>query len=329
LPKISIITPLYNGSKTLNESIESVLHQDYADWELILFDDGSSDGTQELAKDFAHQFPGKILYREHAGNKNYGTAYTRNRAIELADSEFISFIDQDDIYYNNRFTHQMSVFNELRNCAMIWGPALYWYKDRSFKQPVGYRGKGLDSLLYEPQEMMKIFLRDLKGTPVPGATILRRKFFEKVGGFEESIKGSEDIALWIKLSNEFPVYYDDTILIKYRKHSESTLRTASQSGKMTEWNLIFYKWVIDFLKQHCHDKELIGEYEFAYYRTLKKIAGNFSFIESRMDLIRRLRLYPDLKKKFIGDYFLDLILPFSIATKVSAKLRFDWFKNFQ
>lgn len=326
--RVSIITPLYNGLKTLTESIQSVLDQDYRDWELILFDDGSSDGTQELARNYANKFPEKIFYYEHIGNKNFGTAYTRNRAIELSNSEFIAFIDQDDIYYTNRFTHQINIFDGLNKCAMIWGPALYWYKDRSFKQPVGYRGKGLESLLYEPQKMMQIFLSDLKGTPVPSATILRRKFFENVGGFEESIKGSEDIALWIKLSNEFPVYYDDTILIKYRKHSESTLRTASESGKMAEWNLIFYKWVIDFLKQNSQDNELIGEYEFAYYRTLKKMAGNFSFIESRRDLIRRLRLYPDLRKKFIGDYFLDLILPFNIATKVSAKLRFDWFKNF-
>ncbi|MDQ3020517.1 MAG: glycosyltransferase [Bacteroidota bacterium] len=325
---ISIITPLYNGSKTLLETAESVLAQDYKDWEWILFDDGSIDGTQEIAKKLSNDHPSRIIYFEHSGNKNFGTAYTRNRAVEKSKNAIISFIDQDDIWYKNRLSHQINLFDRLEDCAMIWGPVLYWYKDRSFKQPVGYNGNGLESGTYDSPKFVEIFLNNLRGTPLPSASLVRRKHFEETGGFEESIRGSEDIVLWLKLGQKFQIYYDDEILTKYRKHPDSTLRRANDSGIMDEWNLTFYKWVIDFLEKNFANKDLIGQNEFAYYKCLKKISGRQNYFGSRKDLIKRLNTFPELKKKYYKDFLLDLILPFDIATKVSAKLRFDIFKNF-
>lgn len=327
MPKISIITPLYNGSRTLMETAESVLSQDYKDWEWILFDDGSSDGTQEIVKKLSNDYSGKIFYFEHSDNKNFGTAYTRNRAVEKSNGGIISFIDQDDIWYENRLSNQLNIFDRLEDCSMIWGPVLYWYKERTYKQPVGYKGNGIKSGIYSPPHFVKIFLNNLRGTPLPSASFVRRKHFDEAGGFEESIRGSEDIVLWLKLAQKFQIYYDDEILTKYRKHQDSTLRQANESGTMDEWNLIFYKWVINFLKKNSAGKELIAENEFAYYKCLKKVSGRQGYLESRKDLIKRLNTFPELKKKYYKDYLLDIVLPFDLATKISAKLRFDFFKN--
>lgn len=327
MPKISIITPLYNGEKTLKETADSIFSQDYKDWEWIMFDDGSSDNTKNIAKEILSKKNGNIFYFSHVGNSNHGTAFTRNRAVERSSGEIISFIDQDDIWYKNRLSHQMKIIETKPECAMIWGPALYWYIDRSFKQPVGYRGEGLRSGIYEPPLFVEIFLSDLRGTPLPSASLVRRKEFESVKGYDESIKGSEDIVLWLKLSEKFPIFYDDEILIKYRKHQDSTLRKASDSGKMDEWNLGFYKWVIDFLKNTSSDKNLLEENEFAYYKSLKKISGRKNFIGSRKDLYERLCSFPELKEKFSGDFLLDLVMPFDTASRISAKLRFDLFRK--
>ena len=95
MPKVSIITPLYNGTKTLDETAESILNQDYSDWEWILFDDGSSDGSQQLGISYTEKYPGKIFYYEHEENKNFGTAYTRNRAAEKSSGEITSRILHD------------------------------------------------------------------------------------------------------------------------------------------------------------------------------------------------------------------------------------------
>ncbi|HRA98973.1 MAG TPA: glycosyltransferase family A protein [Ignavibacteria bacterium] len=327
MPEVSIITPLYNGSNTLEETADSVLAQDFKDWEWIFFDDGSTDDTIEIAKKIQSKFPDKIFLYTHDNNSNHGTAFSRNRAFEKSKSDIIAFIDQDDIWYENRLSHQINIFRNKTECAMIWGPALYWYKDRSFVQSVGLNGKGLKSGIYDPPDFVEIFLSNLKGTPLPSASLVRRKEFVNVKGYEESIKGSEDIVLWLKLSEKFQIYYDDEVLIKYRKHQDSTLRKASDSGKMDEWNLVFYQWVIDFLKRTSSNESILEENEFAFYKNLKKISGKENYLKSRKDLYNRLNEYPDIWKKYSGDYLLDLVLPFDTASRISAKLRFDLFKK--
>ena len=327
MPKISIITPLYNGSKTLEETAESVLSQDFTDWEWLFFDDGSKDGTQEIAKRYEKKFPTKIFYYEHFQNKNHGTSYTRNRAVEKSKGEIISFIDQDDIWFKNRLSTQFNLLEKSKDCAMIWGPCLYWYKEREFKQPVGYGGTGLKSGLYPPPDFVEIFLSELRGTPLPGACLVRRKCFDEVKGYDESIKGSEDIVLWLKLADKYQIYYQDEILIKYRKHHDSTLSVARESGEMDKWDLEFYKWVIDFLKKTSAKKKILYENEFAYYKCLKRKAKKQNYLESRKELLKGLIAFPELKNKFMKDYLLDIFLPFDFATKISARLRFDWFKK--
>lgn len=327
MPRISVITPLYNGVKTLSETAESIFNQDYTDWEWIMYDDGSSDGTKETAMNIAERHREKVFYFEHKNNGNYGTSYTRNRAVEKSTGEIVAFIDQDDIWYKNRLSVQMSILEKISDCAMIWGPALYWYKEREFKQPVGYRGKGLNSGLYKAPYFVEVFLSDLRGTPLPSASLLRRKNFDEVSGYEETIRGSEDVVLWLKIAENSEIYYHDEILIKYRKHQDSTLRIAKESGKMNEWDLVFYKWVIDFLKRTSAKKELIDDSEYAYYSCIKKIAGKKKYFESRRELYNRLKLYPELKNKFMKDFLLDVILPFNVSSRISAKMRFDWFKQ--
>ncbi|MBX7042430.1 MAG: glycosyltransferase family 2 protein [Ignavibacteria bacterium] len=323
MPKVSIITPLYNGSKTLTETAESVLAQDFRDWEWIFFDDGSTDNTAEIAGKLAEADPARIKLFMHEGGANHGTAYTRNRAFEKSQGEIIAFIDQDDIWYGNRLSHQLKILDSNPACAMVWSPALYWYADRTFVQPVGYRGGGLEPGVYDPPSFIRIFLSDLKGTPLPSGSLLRRSAFGNVKGYEESIRGSEDIVLWLKIARDYPVYFDNEVLIKYRKHHDSTLRVAKRSGKMDEWDLVFYRWVGDFLRNSNAEKTLIDENDFAYYRTLKRVVGRENYFNSRKLLLKKLREYPDLGSKFTCDYLLDLALPFDLASKVSAKIRFD------
>lgn len=327
MPEVSIITPLFNGFKTLHETYESVIGQDHTDWEWILFDDGSTDDTKVLARNYSKEHPDKIFYFEHTENKNHGTAYTRNRAIEKSKGEYIAFIDQDDIWYTDRISHQLGILKNHTECAMIWSPALYWYEDRTFEQPVLINNEKIKEGVYKPGELVELFLNDLRSTPLPSASIIRRDIFDRVKGFEESVKGSEDVVLWIKTVDKFESYFDNKLIVKYRKHFDSTLRREHRSGKMNEWNLIFYKWVIDFLKRNNYNKEIRKDYEFSYYSCLKRIAGKKGYFESRRDLKNGLNKFPELKNKYSKDYLLDLILPFSIASKLSAKIRFVWFKN--
>ena len=75
---VSVTIPFYNAQRFLRETVESVLAQTYADWELLLVDDGSTDGSSGIAQSFAATFPGKIFYLEHPGHRNLGVNAARN-----------------------------------------------------------------------------------------------------------------------------------------------------------------------------------------------------------------------------------------------------------
>ena len=92
MPKISIIVPCYNAEKLISRCVDSVLAQEFRDFELFLMDDGSTDGTGALLDAYAEKDPRvRVVHKE-----NSGAADTRNRAIDLAEGEYLQFLDADD-----------------------------------------------------------------------------------------------------------------------------------------------------------------------------------------------------------------------------------------
>src|ERR1051326_4779826 len=97
-PKISIITCFLNVEEYIQETIESVLKQEYTNWELLLIDDGSTDKSTDIAKKFADEYPGKIIYCEHENHINRGSSASRNVGIKKASGTLIAFLDADDVW---------------------------------------------------------------------------------------------------------------------------------------------------------------------------------------------------------------------------------------
>src|SRR5690554_3761048 len=102
---ISIIMPAYNAENTIKESIQSVIKQTYANWELIIIDDCSQDGTIEIITRFLHDKRITLLKNK----ENSGVAKTRNIGIKSAKYEYIAFLDSDDIWANNKLEKQVEV----------------------------------------------------------------------------------------------------------------------------------------------------------------------------------------------------------------------------
>lgn len=103
-PLISIITPNYNCSRFIAETIESVLAQTYANWEMIIVDDCSTDKSYEIALEYAKKDERiKVIRNE----RNSGAAFSRNKAIEESKGEYLAFLDSDDIWENNKLEFQL------------------------------------------------------------------------------------------------------------------------------------------------------------------------------------------------------------------------------
>lgn len=108
-PLVSIIMPLYNAESFLNESVGSILSQTYDNWELIVIEDCSSDGSLSLARDFEKQDGRITVYRN---KRNLGAAKSRNEGLKFVSGDYVAFIDADDAWFPEKLERQLCYMNK-------------------------------------------------------------------------------------------------------------------------------------------------------------------------------------------------------------------------
>ena len=162
---VSIIMPIYNASKYLNETIESVIAQTYTNWELILVDDCSTDNSIELIKRFADD---RIKLMENQTNS--GAAVSRNRAIEKANGKYIAFLDSDDLWSKDKLSKHLDFMNE-QNSAFsctnysvvdcqneketVFSPKKDTY---SYKDILKHCYIGCSTVIYDSEKLGKVYM---------------------------------------------------------------------------------------------------------------------------------------------------------------------------
>src|SRR5438876_6978821 len=125
-PLVSVIVIFFNAEEFIQEAIQSVFAQTYASWELLLVDDGSTDGSFAIAQRCA-KASGKVRYLEHAGHENRGMSVSRNLGIANATGEYIAFLDADDVWLPHKLEQQVAALESQPEVGMIYGPAQWWY----------------------------------------------------------------------------------------------------------------------------------------------------------------------------------------------------------
>ena len=120
-PLISAITIFLNGERFIREAIDSVLAQTYQNWELLLVDDGSTDGSSAIALEYARRFPGKIRYLEHDGHQNLGMSASRNAGIRQARGKYIALLDADDVWLPLKFERQAAFMEAHPDVGLLCG----------------------------------------------------------------------------------------------------------------------------------------------------------------------------------------------------------------
>ena len=108
-PLVSVIIIFLNAERFLEEAIESVLSQTFANWELLLVDDGSTDGSTEIARSYSENESGKVGYLEHDRHENRGMSASRNLGIRYSKGKHIAFLDSDDVWLPHKLERQVAV----------------------------------------------------------------------------------------------------------------------------------------------------------------------------------------------------------------------------
>lgn len=254
---VSVMTIFLDEQLFLGEAIESVLAQAYKNWELLLVDDGSTDGSSALARRYATEHPA-IRYLEHFGHANRGMSESRNLALAHARGDLIATLDADDVWYPETLSRQVALLERHPRAALGCGTALWW---RSWEgggdscDVVAARVPVCESPI-DPPDFVSSIVRDGGTVPCPCTTIVRTSCLRSVGGLENSFRAMyEDQVLLAKIGLEWPVVVTSQCLGRYRQHDGQTCARAANDGTVGESRLRFLTWLNKYAAQRKVDDQ--------------------------------------------------------------------------
>lgn len=216
-PKVSVVIPAYNAEKYLAETIGSVLDQTYGDYEIIVVDDGSSDGTLEVAQSFEPRI--KALTKT-----NGGPASARNLAIKNSRGDYIAFLDSDDLWVSDKLAAQVALLEKAPAVGLVYSEALM-FTGNNGELKVG------DKIGFTSEPSFRTLLF---GDYIPNSTVvIRRGCVDKVGLLNESreLIGVEDYEYWMRVAKHFAMAGIARPLAYYRIREGNLMGDGSDINK--------------------------------------------------------------------------------------------------
>jgi len=219
-PKVSVCIPTYNRKDYLKEALESVFAQTYKDYEVVIVDDGSTDGTEDMLKDAGCDV--RYYWAEHIGQ-----AAARNKLIELAYGEYITFLDSDDLLFPDAVEKLMDVIDSYGHEVFAYGSHI----------GVGENGSTLRTgqpKLPSGNIVTKLF--EYIHVHSCG-TMCAKRIYERQGGFDTSLKRCAVYKLLLELSLQYQFFPVDGPIYKRRRHKEN-LADHSFANRKTELEVL-------------------------------------------------------------------------------------------
>lgn len=230
-PCVSVIVPAYNCVAYIRDAVESVLAQDYPNLEVIVVDDGSTDGTADALTPLQHRI---TLLRQ----PNSGPAAARNRALAIAQGRYIAFLDADDLWLPGKLSAQMAYFAQHPDTSIVYGRWQRWHGDADgASESASPRGDDNNGTDIDEDASGWIYTDMLLDSMIHSITVVaHRRVFDAIGGFDESLRTGEDYDLWLRATQRFRVAKLSRPLALYRIHAAST--TAAERRENNEYRVL-------------------------------------------------------------------------------------------
>lgn len=253
---VSVIMPFYNVAPYLGEAVESVLRQTDARWELLLADDGSSDGSTAIAEGYAGTFPEKIRLLRHGGAVHRGTVATRNLAIAEARGDYLAFLDADDVWLPGKLTYQISLARRHPQAALICGATWYWYSwanEQKTDERVAVGGPQ-DALVPPLASALALYPLGQGAAPCLCSILLTREAASRYRDLEEHFSGRnqlyEDQAFLVRIYLHEAVYISSRAMDLYRQRPDSTRYSLTRQGHYNRVRYYFLQWLGGYLREN-------------------------------------------------------------------------------
>lgn len=249
-PRVSVIIIVFNGDRYLAEAVDSVLAQTFLDWELLIADDGSTDRSLEIARDYAARYPDRIVSIAHPDAGNHGMSATRNLGIAAARAALIGFLDCDDVWQPAKLAEQVEVMDAHPDVQMIYGRTLIWHSWHTGVSADDYYydlGVSPDDVI-DPPRLLAVLLENKSQTPTTCNALMRTGLVGDVAGFENRFRNMfEDQVFFAKVLLTAPTYVSSKSWALYRQHPASFSARATDDGVVDRAHLKFLVWYFGYV----------------------------------------------------------------------------------
>jgi GT2 family glycosyltransferase len=279
MPTISVVVPAYNAESTILKTITSVQQQTFADFELIIINDGSTDGTLELLSTLEDSRLKIFSY------ENGGLSVARNRGISQATGEFIAFLDADDLWTPDKLELQLAALKQHPEAGVAYSWTHFMDEQgESFHadQPIFFEGN-----VY-PQLLVNNFLASGSNP------LIRKQAIDFAGEFDPSVSGAADWDYWLRLSAHWHFVVVPKPQIFYRQ-SSSSMSSRVEFMEECQINVIerAFKSAPKEL-QSLKSQSLSYIYQYSIKLCLARISGTEGAKQAVQKLIKAVRIYPKI-----------------------------------
>jgi len=277
-PKISVCIPAFNGGRYLRQAIDSVLRQSRQDFELIVYDDASTDDTPQVVATVTDH---RVRYFRNQRNK--GVAATRNNCLAVARGECIAWLDADDLYYPEMLAVQSAVLDRQPNVGLVHGA--YHVIDHEGQRlpdwPLPFSSEVIES---GREAFRELILSNYITTPT---VMVRRECHDQVGPFSETIgKSSTDWEMWLRLALRTDLAFTSKVVAQYRQH-DSSISATTRNGERLRCDRRVVQHILSPARNVIADFETLQRQAQAALAAKVLLHGNDAF--TRKDRVEALR----------------------------------------
>lgn len=230
MTRFSVIMPLYNKALYVRKAIDSVLEQTFTYWELVIVDDGSTDGSGDVARSYNDS---RIIYIHQ---DNQGVSTTRNNGVIHSHYPYLCFFDADDWWESTFLEEMVGLINRIPH-AGIYGSSYWIVKNgKKKKAPIGIDNGFTEGTINYCQVYAKTLCMPLW----TGAICMPRSVFDEMNGFKPNLKLGEDFDLWIRVALKHPVVFLNKPLSNYYQDADTNYRGSRQKKYDPESFMAFH-----------------------------------------------------------------------------------------
>ena len=224
-PLVTVLTPAFNRASFITETVESVLNQTYGNIEYIVIDDGSTDGTFEILRQYSEA--GRLTLLTHENHSNRGQSAALNLGLDAAKGTYVTILDSDDMLHPEKLSRQVDYLENNPDVGMVYGQAMAISEDGHELFPIpgdDHTERG------DPNRLLLDCYMAL-----PGGAMVRKSVFDKAGSFDEGFRASQDHDMVIRIAEAAPFAFMKGVVFYYRKHGDS----ISHQGLERRWQTGF------------------------------------------------------------------------------------------